>query len=234
MATPGEGEKVEHLEELREGTEIVGEGSGVFGTEVPESLAAAAEEVRAWFVQARGGAPFLSGKDGRLLVTWLEAGHPVSSILVAIEQVAARRVARRARHPFHLDACEATLKKLRAGKLPAPLELPTPEGSPVEGEEALLAAARGRLHSLSGDLEARLQQACHIVRELHAALWELHRPEHPALLEQASKDLEDLAALLGESGLQRAAEERARDSLRRRYPEFSMTRICEELERAVA
>jgi len=234
MATPGVGEKVEHLEERRGGMEIVNEESGVFGTEVPEPLAAAAEEVRAWFVQARGGAPFLSGKDGRLLVAWLEAGIPVSSILIAIEQVAARRVARRARHPFHLEACEATLKKLRKGALPAPLELPTTGGSPVEGEEVLVATARQRLHSLAGDIEVRLQAACHIVRELHAALWELHRPEHPALLEQASKELEDLAALLGESGLQRAAEERARDSLRRRYPEFSMTRICEELERAVA
>jgi hypothetical protein len=234
MATPGVGEKVEHLEGAEVGVEIVGEGGGVFGTDVPEPLAAAAEEVRAWFVQARGGAPFLSGKDGRLLVAWLESGIPVSSILIAIEQVAARRVARRARHPFHLDACEATLKKLRKGALPAAPALPVPEGSPVEGEEVLLATARQRLHSLTGDQEARLQQACQIVRELHAALWELHRPQHPALLEQASKDLEDLAPLLGESGLQRAAEERARDSLRRRYPEFSMTRICEELFHAVA
>ena len=234
MATPGVGEKVEHLEELQGGMEIASEGSGVFGTEVPEPLAAAAEEVRAWFVQARGGAPFLSGKDGRLLVAWLESGIPVSSILIAIEQVAARRVARRARHPFHLDACEATLKKLRRGALPAPGELPATAGHPVEGEELLVATARQRLHHLSGDLDARLQQACHIVRELHAALWELHRPEHPALLEQATRELEDLATLLGESGLQRAAEERARDSLRRRYPEFSMTRICEELFNAVA
>lgn len=234
MATPGVGEKVEHLEELQGGIEIMSEGGGFFGTDVPEPLAAAAEEVRAWFVQARGGAPFLSGKDGRLLVAWLESGVPVSSILIAIEQVAARRVARRARHPFHLDACEATLKKLRKGALPAAVESPAPEGNPVEGEDVLVATARQRLRSLRGDLELRLQQACHIVRELHGSLWELHRPEHPVLLEQACKELEDLASLLGESGMQRAAEERARDSLRRRYPEFSMTRICEELERGVA
>ena len=50
-----------------------------------DALADAAEEVRAWLVTARGGAPFLSGADGRLLVSWLEAGVSVADLLRAID-----------------------------------------------------------------------------------------------------------------------------------------------------
>ena len=52
------------------------------------SLADKAEEVRAYVVAVRGGAPFLSAADGRLLVQWLERGISVGRILAAIDEVA--------------------------------------------------------------------------------------------------------------------------------------------------
>ena len=55
------------------------------------SLAAMAEEVRAYVVAARGGAPFLSAADGRLLVRWLESGISVARILAAVDEVAEKR-----------------------------------------------------------------------------------------------------------------------------------------------
>ena len=55
------------------------------------SLAAMAEEVRAYVVAARGGAPALSAADGRLLVRWLESGVGVARILAAVDEVAEKR-----------------------------------------------------------------------------------------------------------------------------------------------
>ena len=55
------------------------------------TLAAMAEEVRAYVVATRGGAPFLSAADGRLLVGWLESGISVARILAAVDEVAEKR-----------------------------------------------------------------------------------------------------------------------------------------------
>lgn len=67
----------------------------------------------------RGGAPFLSGADARLLVEWLEAGIPVASILAAVEAAATRRARRPTRTRLSLSACQGELKK-RAERRAAP------------------------------------------------------------------------------------------------------------------
>jgi hypothetical protein len=82
----------------------------------PPSLADEAEEVRAWFVQVRGGAPFLSGADGAALATWLDSGVGVPRILRAIEVTAEVRRARRHRRPFTLKSCGAALEARTAPK----------------------------------------------------------------------------------------------------------------------
>lgn len=201
----------------------------------PDAIAAQAEEVRAWFVELRGGAPFLSSKDGRLLIQWLEADLPVSAIFLAIEKVAARRQARRTRTPFHLDDCEATLKKLVKERTSQPRATPdlaramaSPPVDLSEAEALLLGQTLTQLSNIpEGPAEDRARAACRIVQGFHSALWELYRPQHPQMIEAAAKALEDLAALLG-NGLARAAEERAKEQLRQRYPALSATRIWEE------
>lgn len=203
--------------------------AGSFGTAVPEPLMAAAEEVRRWFVLARGGAPFLSAADGRLLVNWLEAGISVAAILRAIESVSTRRLARRSKAPFHLDDCEATLKKILKGKIEKQ-NVGEPNPEPEHEEIALVTAALARLAALP---KGALTQACEIAREFHEELWEFVKPRREELVDQAASELADLAELLGESGLRRAAEERARTQLRGRYPQLSITRICEEFDLGV-
>ena len=69
------------------------------------TLAAMAEEVRAYVVATRGGAPFLSAADGRLLVGWLESGISVARILAAVDEVAEKRRKKRSRGRLTLSAC---------------------------------------------------------------------------------------------------------------------------------
>lgn len=204
-----------------------------------DRMAAAAEEVRAWFVLARGGAPFLSATDGHTLIAWLEAGIPVSMVMLAIEQVARRRAERKTRTPFHLDSCAATLKKLsrnlenkpssrgrtKLQSVPAPL----PNDAPL-AEVLLVKQTREQLAALPADLpDEQARKACVIVRAFQEELWELLRPDHARLLGQAAEELEDLREILGPAGMARACEERAREMVKRRYPEFTATRIWEDL-----
>ena len=77
-----------------------------------DAHAARAEEVRAYLVALRGGAPFLSSADGRLLVKWLDAGIPVPLILTALDRVAARRAAGRQRSRLTLNAARKEVEGL--------------------------------------------------------------------------------------------------------------------------
>jgi len=75
-----------------------------------EKLAAQAEEVRTYVVSVRGGAPFLSAADGRLLVMWLEDGITVARILAAVDQVAEKRRKKRTRGRLSLSACRRVVE----------------------------------------------------------------------------------------------------------------------------
>ncbi len=214
-----------------------------------DALSMDAEEVRAWFVHARGGGPFLSGKDGRLLVDWLESGVPVSAILIAIEKVAERRQARRTRAPFHLDECTATLRKLlrhRPARMQRSKErvdlgarlasTPNAAGAMPDGgwgaltgsEEALVQQTLQRLSLVSGrDPEECARAACALVREFHEELWSLMASQHEGLFAEARQQLADLSHLLG-AEMETAVRERARQMVRARHPQLSASRIWEE------
>ncbi|MDP2307687.1 MAG: hypothetical protein Q8P18_16810 [Pseudomonadota bacterium] len=191
--------------------------------------AARAEEVRAWLVQLRGGAPFLSAADGKLLVDWLDAKIPVPTILHGIELVAERRRAKRTRTPFSLQSCRATIEKLaRAGggwRTPADLVVALAPAEP----DALVVEALVELAAITGDdPEARARYACAVLRRFHARVWDALGEERAALLAEAAEDLGTLEALLGHDGFERACEEHARDRVRARYPTLSATRVWEE------
>ena len=109
-----------------------------------------AEIVRAYLVELRGGAPFLSSRDGRLLLVWMDSDVPVALICQALDVAARRRRKRRVKTPLSLRNAETAVKKWRV----APIE---PSCGPLEplaelwrggGEEAaadaLASAACGR------------------------------------------------------------------------------------------
>ena len=76
-----------------------------------DELAPLAEEIRAYLVEARGGAPFLSAADAQLLLDWLDACVPVPLILASIDRVAARRRKKRVRSRLTLSACRGEVNK---------------------------------------------------------------------------------------------------------------------------
>ena len=80
------------------------------------SHAAEAEEVRLYLVTLRGGAPFLSGRDGRILLEWLENGWSVAQISSVMDQVAEDRARKRCRSRMTLSACKTHLEKQAAKK----------------------------------------------------------------------------------------------------------------------
>lgn len=199
------------------------------GPAVTTEDARRAEEVRAWLVQLRGGAPFLSAADGKLLVDWLDAQIPVPTILHGIELVAERRRARRTRTPFSLQSCRATIEKLKrtGGGWRSPADLVAalaPPDPDIHVTEALaeLAAITG------ADPEARAREACAVLRRFHARVWETLGDERATLLAEAAADLAALRELLGQDGFDRACEEHSRDRVRSRYPTLSATRVWEE------
>ena len=208
------------------------------GSTVDAQVAACAEEVRAWLVQLRGGAPFLSAADGKLLADWLDARIPVLTILHGIEVVAERRRAKRTRTPFTLVSCRGTVEKLskraQAWRVPTDLRgalAPAPAGS---GADPRVDAVLGQLAALDGEAPERARQACALLRAFHADVWDSLGDEQAALLTEAEADLADLGALLGEAACARACEEHARDRVRARYPTLSATRVWEEFGLGIA
>ena len=194
------------------------------GTDI-EALADAAEEVRAWFVQVRGGAAFLSSTDGRALVGWLEAGVPVSRILRAIDTTAARRRARRSRRPFSLVDIRAALER----ESPGPGRKRPPAAPDAPEAEATLAAIR----ALRGDAETRARAACELARRFHEDAWAALGPGQASLLAAAAEELAGLVDAVDADIFRSLCEEVARDRQRTRYPQLSATRIWEECARVL-
>lgn len=181
------------------------------GMVAADALADAAEEVRAWLVSARGGAPFLSGADARLLAGWLEAGVPVADLLRAIDETARHRRARRLRGPFTLRGVERALTAVRSGAAPRRVPAPAPEAVPwpdATAVEAELAASE------SADPVARAAR----VRRFFEEAWAALADHHAALLVDALAELGEAADMLEPDDRARIAEEFARERLRSRYP----------------
>ena len=134
-----------------------------------------AEEVRAYLVTVRGGAPFLSAADGRLLIEWLDQGIPIAVVLSAIERTAHRRANKRRRTRLSLGACKGEVKKL--------FQLQTnPPAAPAGGASSAKPAAASVLDR-EADRIAGLQvpdQATHARTTLVAALRALAVRSTPA------------------------------------------------------
>ena len=194
-----------------------------------DRLQEAAEEVRSHLVVLRGGAPFLSPLDGRLLLEWLEAGISVPAILRALEHAAAKRREKRVRAPLSLRSVRSRVTRSRhhvlpqeeAGSLTSLVEALRGETDPwVQQVAEELAGLQG-----SGDDLAR--QALAVVRRFHQEAWD--RADRDSLLRLATEELQDLRDKLDDKQWGAALEEVARDKLRARQPLLSATAIWDSL-----
>ncbi len=174
-----------------------------------------AEQIQAYLVQLRGGGPFLSSYDGRLLLRWMDNEVPVPVVLQALDRAAEKRRRRRVKSPLSLRSAETAVKQAQAGGL----ELPAPAG-PEPLRELIEDLRR------SGGLEARIAEQLTGTTELQAAMAVLAKglerawaqADRAALKAQAAEELFLLKETCSEAEFERACEEVARDLLRQRHP----------------
>lgn len=189
-------------------------------------LADRAESVRAYLVAVRGGAPFLSSADGRLLLSWLEQGVPVPLIQSAIDDAAERRAKKRLRSRLTLRSCRKQVEA-RWGAGPAPP--PQAEVGPLQAwlEEvavggpsvaAFVSAAGARIEE-GGDIEALVGDLAEACRRFHEASWRALPPsaqdQHRAA---AALDLDALRDHVKPAVWTELVEEAARGRVRRQWP----------------
>jgi len=209
-------------------------GGFVSGKEVPEALRRSVDQVVEHLVALRGGAPFLSGADGALLVNWLENDVPASLIVVAIERVAERRRKRRVKSRLVLGSCKAEVKRLLRKGLPgggaAPEPVPADQADQGGALAALERQALAALEALPEGLPAqRADVAMDIVRRFHVQAWDAAAEEHEQLLAAAEEELAGLRSGMSQRRWREALEEVARDLLRQRFPQLSAVAVWDRL-----
>jgi hypothetical protein len=203
-----------------------------------QELSARAEQVTSYLVTLRGGAPFLSGADGRLLVRWLDQGVPVPTILTALDQVAERRRRRRTRSRLSLNAAKGVVKKA-IGAAPDPVAAPRtgPDrgalarardayadalaAMPLDAAAEPLRAAlvSGVRRAPTDSVDATATAVITACRRFHDARWAGLPDEARAALEAESRAaLSALAETVDSATLGDLIEEAARDALRARTP----------------
>ncbi len=194
-----------------------------------DRLQQAAEEVRSHLVVLRGGAPFLSPLDGRLLLEWLEAGIGVPAILRALEHAAAKRREKRVRTPLSLRSVRRRVTRARQPVLPE--QTPGSLGTLVDAlrgqADPLVQRAAEELAGLRGSGDELARQALAVVRRYHQDAWDL--ADRESLLALADAELQDLRDKLDDKQWTAALEEVARDKLRARQPLLSAAAIWDSL-----
>lgn len=181
---------------------------------------AAAEQVRAHLVMVRGGAPFLSPLDAKLLVEWLDSAVPVDVILTAIEEVAARRSKSRMKKPLTLRAVQSLVNRgLQRSDSPANSVALTRLVQRLKGApDASLQEIAPDFSALEeAGLEGSLLLAAvlDVARKFHERSWETS--DQKELKAEAEAEVGDLRDMLSEERFKSALEEVARDNLRKRY-----------------
>lgn len=180
------------------------------GTRRDEARQDDAEAVRAYLVELRGGAPFLSSRDGRLLLRWMEDGVPVAFICQALDRAAEKRRRKRVKTPLSLRNAATAVKKWQGA----------PEATACGPLAPLVELWRSGGEGRAADALAAvsdLQGAIAVARAELERLWEA--ADRDALREQAIAELRELE--LDERALEAASEEVARDLLRQRHPLLS-------------
>jgi len=206
----------------------------------PATLAEMAEEVRAYVVAARGGAPFLSAADGRLLVRWLESGISVARILAAVDEVAEKRRKKRSRGRLSLSACKRSIEgKAAHNKAIAPV--PTASLSAYAAElgsmsvEPSLEDQRQRLVARITEIDESLgpehlaKEAVAAVRRFQEAAWTHAQGQIDTLRAEATAELSALKSVLSAEAMAAAIDEVCRDIVRRQTPLVSASAVWDRV-----
>ncbi len=199
--------------------------------EPSQAMQDAAEQVRDHLVQLRGGAPFLSPVDAKLLLEWLESGIGVAVIVRALETVAARRQARRTRSPFSLSSAKGAVKKaVKQRKTPQATEGLAPLARALRGSanphEQAVAQSLG---SLDGEGEALVEAALELARRFFEA--RLDEMDAETMRRTAEAELEDLKEVLSKKQWERAVGEVCRQQIRDAHPLLSAASIWDTVFR---
>jgi hypothetical protein len=191
----------------------------------------AAEQVRDHLVQLRGGAPFLSPVDAKLLLEWLESGIGVATIVRALETVAARRQAQRTKSPFSLSSAKGAVKKaVKQRKSRTATAGLSPLVRALRGsEDAHELDVAQSLASLKGEGEALVEAALEVARRFFEA--QLDAADAETLLRTAEAELEDLKGVLSEKQWERAVGEVCRQQIRDAHPLLSAASIWDTVFR---
>lgn len=207
-------------------------------------LEADSEAVRAYLVGIRGGAPFLSAADGRLLIRWLDGGISSVAIMAAIDRVSENRRKRRgngkpSRGRLTLAACRKQVEKTPSNHVSTPkvvantlagwrIKVSKLKVSP-EICPALLTLVEQVKNLPNGDLDTIAKAATQACRDFHDATWTALKSEHVALQAAATQELAALASILDEAAFASAVEAVARDQVRARFPLVSAQAVWDTL-----
>lgn len=210
----------------------------------PESHTTSAETISEYLITLRGGAPFLSGADCRLLVQWLDEEIPTPAILSALERVALRRRAKRVRTRLSLNATKGELKKL-LGKKTIPPKPQTSEhifsplrqrildsldeSSPFCALQKSIAQQLLEIDPTTHD-NMKADQAISLISSFHQHVWEESEEERPLLLDKAEEEIAAMRSMIPTSRWNELVEEIARDQLRSRFPLFSAQMVWDSLK----
>ena len=211
---------------------------------IPPKYQEKAEEVRAYLVQIRGGAPFLSGADSQILIHWLDENVPVPAILSAIDAVSERRRTKRVRTRLSLKVCNGNLRKI-LGKTTKknskpPIKNPICDlANQIEQMEVAKKLAEKKkdliekllvLNNHDCRTEDNISLVMQAGRAFHAEAWNLAEPEQEQLQIESEQELSALRAILPSTKWQEAVEEVMRDKVRMRYPLISAQKIWDALQ----
>ena len=190
----------------------------------------AAEQVRAHLVMVRGGAPFLSPIDSKLLVEWLDSAVPVDVILTAIEEAAGRRSKTRMQRPITLKGVKGGVKKgLKKGFAPTKKDaLPRLVARLELSKDKVLQQVASHFSDLGdSDLVGAdlLSAVLEVARKFHERVWE--SSDQSILMAEAEAEIGDLREMLSEERYRIAVEEVARDNCRKRYKLLCATQLSQ-------
>jgi hypothetical protein len=206
-----------------------------------KELEASAEAVRAYLVELRGGAPFLSGADSRLLVGWLERGVAVPVITAGLDLAAERRRKARgrgkpARSRLTLSAARGLVDK--QSKIAPQIEAAGLQTWRIELEQMEVTPALSQAKSQlilavsaipASDPDAAGRAAIEACRAFQSHAWQSASQEADTLLSSAKAQLGALQNILDAGAFATAVEEVARDMVHARTPLVSAKVVWDRL-----
>ena len=215
--------------------------------DIPSQHRISAQQVSDYLINLRGGAPFLSGADVRLLVQWLDDEIPVAAILCAMDKVALKRREKRVKTRMSLNVCKGTLNKLLFRKeaveqsltqvdeekeiaFPGLLlwaqkikkSLPQlieeyPQGNFAKEQMEMIRSLEGLAHQ-NLNRDDTASKAIALISDFHEQAWREYGCHQSDFIVEAEEELENLRNFLTGSRWNEAVEEVARDRLRMRFP----------------